>query len=145
MEQIKDMITLRAFALDKAVATFYGVDVDTNFKDRILNRAKDIESYILGTAKLPESYEDKTMDVYKDFMKDIASKPQPMWFNPKDMLPKEGEKVLCHIANSDKVYFGCYDVTEWWIEIDNEFVSGSMGDFRVASWIPIPEYNGKPV
>lgn len=63
MEQIKDMVTLRAYAVEKASIL--------PVKD-VIEAAKEITSYVLGNATLPESYEDKTMDVYKDFMKQIA-------------------------------------------------------------------------
>lgn len=135
MEQIKDMVTLRAYAVEKASIL--------PVKD-VIEAAREITSYVLGDATLPESYEDKTMDMYKDFMKEIAPKPQ-VWIKPSEMLPKEEEKVLCHIDDSNKVYFGSYDGTAWWIEIDNGLVCEGDSDFRVVSWLPIPEYNGKLV
>lgn len=136
MEQIKDMVTLRAFAYDQAMRHGAGATAT-------LNIAKDIESYILGDAKLPESYEDKTMDVYKDFMNEIAPKT-PTWFKPTEMLPKDGQDVLVLCEGMPFPMMGEYLGNGDW-EVYNADIRmfSSEGECSIEAWCLIPEYNGK--
>lgn len=135
MEQIKDMVTLRAFAYDEALRH----DAGTN---KTLEIAKEITSYILGTATLPEVYDEKTqIESWKKIIFDAMPKDmQFQWLKPEDIQPKNDIKVLVRIKDSDKVYFGSYDGSQWMIEIDNGLVTEHDGDFTVVAWLPIPEY-----
>lgn len=137
MEQIKDMVTLRAFALGQTIMH----SSCEYFVGNIIQTAKKLESYILGDATLPESYEDKTMNMYKDFMKEIAPKTQPSWIKPGDGLPCENKDILVmckgskfpmlgsHIGNGE---FEAYDADVTKTTVD--------GEIEVVAWLPIPEY-----
>lgn len=139
MEQIKDMVTLRAFAVKVAASHPRTLD--------IVSSAKEIKSYILGTASLPEVYDEKAqIESWKKIIFDAMPKDmQFQWFKPEDIQPKNDAKALVRIKDSDKVYFGSYDGLQWMIEIDNGLITEHDGDFTVVAWLPIPEYNGKTV
>lgn len=136
MEQIKDMVTLRAFAVKVAASHPRTLD--------IVSSAKEIKSYILGYAQFPEVYDEKAqIESWKKIIFDAMPKDmQTQWFKPEDIQPKDGAKMLVHIKESDKVYFGSYDGSQWMIEIDNGLVTEVDGDFTVVAWLPIPKYKG---
>lgn len=139
MEQIKDMVTLRAFALDRAIATFYGMDVNEHLGKRIIDRAKDIESYILGDAKLPES--DNSIEMFKDALTQ-SNKPTPMfmWQNPSVILPEENQEVLVKLK-CGKNRVATYDVhnKEFCVIVyPGYYIIHNL--LEVAAWLPIPQY-----
>lgn len=142
MEQIKDMVTLRAFALEQTIRISKGDYFDCN----ILDRAKRFEAYVLGEAELPEVYDtDKQFNELRDIFKENIPKPmdQMKFWMSAEIKPQNDVKVLISIKGSDNVYFGSYDGTQWMVEIDNGLVAEVDGDFMVVAWLPIPEYNGK--
>lgn len=136
MEQIKDMVTLRAFAVKVAASHPRTLD--------IVSSAKEIKSYILGYAQLPEVYDEKAqIESWKKIFFDAMPKDiQFQWFKPEDIQPKNDAKVLVRIKGSGKVYFGSYVDSWWMLEIDNGLVTEHDGDFTVVAWLPIPEYKG---
>lgn len=134
MEQIKDMVTLRAYAVEKASIL--------PVKD-VIEAAKEITSYVLGNATLPESYEDKTMDVYKDFMKEIAPKTQPLWIKPSDGLPCENQDILVMCKGSKFPMLGSHIGNGEFEAYDADVIKTTVdGEIEVEAWLPIPEYKG---
>lgn len=138
MEQIKDIVTLRAFALARAVELSSHGDFDSD----ILDKAYKFECYILDDAKLPESYEDKTMDMYKDFMKELAPKPYSpaTWIKVNEAKPPINERVLIRLENTTVAYFGYWRGDKWDIVINECCISDNDGGFTIIAWLPIPEY-----
>lgn len=140
MEQIKDMVTLRAFALDRAIATFYGMDVNEHLGKRIIDRAKDIESYILGDAKLPES--DNSIEMFKDALTQ-SNKPTPifMWQNPSVILPEENQKVLVIAEDCKTPKIGRYcGLQGWEVECGDRVLCSDWEGVQIVAWLPIPQY-----
>lgn len=135
MEQIKDMVTLRSFALDKAVATFYGVDINNNLGKRIIERAKDIEAYILGDAKLPE--QDNSMEKYLHEMKDVLLNRQGScsWISAdNDIRPSGNIPVVIKLEDCQEYFIGQYTKEYGWT------VPNAPYNRSIVAWLPIPPY-----
>lgn len=140
MEQIKDMVTLRAFAYDEALRHGAGTD-------RTFVIAKKIESYILGEAKLPEVYDpDAHLKEFSKILRENTSRPSfsMSWFSPDTVQPQSNEDVLV-MCNGDKFpKLGAYMGGGEWEAYDADVTKTTVdGEIEVVAWLPIPEYNGK--
>lgn len=137
MEQIKDMVTLRAFAVKVAASHPRTLD--------IVSSAKEIKSYILGYAQLPEVYDEKTqIESWKKIIFDAMPKDmQSQWFKPIDILPKKDEQVLVMCKDRKYPLFGEYIGEDYWEVSDADVILRSKFDeVTVVAWLPIPEYKG---
>lgn len=138
MEQIKDMVTLRAFAYDEALR--HGAGTEKTFAI-----AKEIESYILGGTKLPELYDEKAqIESWKKIFFDAMPKGlHREWIKPIDMLPKQGEQVLVMCKDRKYPLFGEYIGEDYWEVSDADVILRSkFNEVVVVAWLPIPEYKG---
>lgn len=146
MEQIKDMVTLRAFALHNAIGTYYGQYPQQRFKDMVLERAKYIESYILGEATLPEVYDaDAPLKEWREVFKENISRPSfsMSWISSDTVKPKENQQVLVMCKDRKYPLFGEYIGEDYWEVSDaDNILQSKFDEVTVVAWLPIPEYNG---
>lgn len=134
MDSIKivDKLTLRQEALRMAVAQ---ADPDDNRKDYILLMAKKFESYLLGSADLPE-YVDPNKDFKEMMLKlqdNFKSNPLSMWISvDREMKPPHDADILgyengsMHFCKLTKV--GDEDV----------FIINDGCEFHPTHWMPKP-------
>lgn len=131
--EIKDMVTLRAYALSfvKNFVSFGGVKTDES-----LDAAKYFEAYIKGNAELPEY--NSPMDsakMWSDMLDKINKPCEPLsmfWIGADDEMKPAKDKRCVVVTKSGSYYFGMYD-NGWYVN------HKSVGDDIVA-WMPIPEY-----
>lgn len=135
--EIKDMVTLRAYALSfvKNFVSFGGVKPDDS-----LDAAKQFEAYIKGDAELPEY--NSPMDSAKMWsdMLDKISPKNSMWISADDGLkPAKGIDVLCALKYGSTIEYDTlyYDpeTKEWYGGRDED--NGN----HVVAWMGFPAYN----
>lgn len=106
----------------------------------IIDKAKAFESYILDDAKLPESYEDKTMDMYKSFMNGLLPNKSIEWI-PVDsgITPAYDTPIVVKVEESDDCYIGQYTMERGWD------VANAPYKRSIIAWLPIPEYKSQTI
>lgn len=133
MEQIKDMVTLRAFAYDQAMRHGAGATMT-------LNIAKDIENYILGDAKLSEVCDhDAHLKEFSKILRENTSRPSfsMSWISPNnEMRPPYNTDIVVRIMGSSDFYIGRYTKECGW-DIKN-----APFNRTIVAWLPIPKYDG---
>lgn len=141
--EIKDMVTLRAYALSfvKNFVSFGGVKPDES-----LDAAKYFEAYIKGDAELPEY--NSPMDSAKMWsdMLDKINKPcetlSMFWIGAdKELKPALDTQVLVMCADSEYPRFGEYLGEDYWEVADADVIHYTKdGEVTVVAWMPIPKY-----
>lgn len=142
MEQIKDMVTLRAYAVEQAIKSYGEKGVNIQYFDE---RYRNIAKYILGTATLPELYDEKAqIESWKKIIYDAMPKDmQFQWFNPNDIQPKENQQVLVMCKDRKYPLFGEYIGEDYWEVSDaDNILQSKFDEVTVIAWLPIPEYKG---
>lgn len=148
MEQtnIKDMVTLRAVAMEMATQTVVGIvkEVKKYCINDHFDIAKEIASYIKGNAKLPE-FDDpneqtkKWTDMFRKVHQDLNHFSK--WISDSKIKPAYNVEVLVMCKGYDSPLFGKYIEDGYWEVLVKDFIKRSTdGEIEVLAWMPIPKY-----